>query len=569
MVSGPNDGVSDLSSSSGEIKSIGGQSSSTPPSGVAIIRCPRCQLAMPATERICPNDGTDLFFRPGQIFAEKYELLDLVGAGGMGVIYRARHLILDKIVAIKVLFNNNADSNLIMRFQREAKAASSLSHINVITVYDFGIVDGVKPYMVMDYLPGRTLAELLKKCGTLPVRMTLEIVEQVLAALTHAHKKGVLHRDLKPGNIMLLEEADEPTLVKILDFGLAKIVDGDDQVSLSQVGAAMGSPAYMSPEQATGLKVDKRADLFSLGCIAFELLSGKPPLLGDSPMETLVNRLNRKAPPLSEACRNPVRSRAYKPGKEIPTIVELFVSKLLERDPRDRFQSAQEARNYLGTIWQYLDPSAPDHDYATAGGAMNMEPKLRSSGSSMHAHAPGWRGPRVHDRSFKTSSDKKFAIEEEENSEIENQDIEHTEIKEAGVKKDRPPRSASSPVSVRDTVKEIRLDRESSLPSLNTIKRRRQVQNVRIETGDEKADRPQTKSGSANSSQLPKKVGRRSKSRSEAENAIPQPGGERQGTALDFKSLDDWRRCQPQLFWLVILLAVSGLVLICLIVLRS
>lgn len=331
---------------------------SVPPSELLI--CQTCGMRIPRIARICPNDGTDLLIRQGSVFAEKYELLDYVGSGAMGIIYRARHLILDKIVAIKVLHNSTIDSNLLVRFQREAKAASSLSHANVITVYDFGIHAGMAPYMVMDYLNGKTLAQHLEERGTFPLREALEIVEQILSALTHAQKKGVLHRDLKPGNIILLEEEGEPPIVKILDFGLAKLLDKDEH-ALSAAGTALGSPAYMSPEQATGLKVDTRSDLYSLGCILYELLSGSPPLLGDSPMETLMNRLNRRVPAVRDTItEQSKRTREYQPQREIPTIVELFLAKLLERDQRDRFQSAQDARDYLSTIWEYVDvPETP------------------------------------------------------------------------------------------------------------------------------------------------------------------------------------------------------------------
>lgn len=350
------DGTSSLSGS-GEFSAQSFNSGLTnQSSNVETIRCPKCGNDVPRAIRNCPNDGTDLLMRIGQVFADKYELLDCVGSGAMGIIYKARHLILDKIVAIKVLHNSNADPNLIMRFQREAKAASSLNHINVITVYDFGVFEGTAPYMVMDYLRGKTLQDFILEREHLSLRETLDIIEQILAALVHAQKKNILHRDLKPGNIMVLEDEGEPRLIKLLDFGLAKILDNrDDQVSLSAVGAAMGSPAYMSPEQATGLKVDTRSDLYSVGCIMYELLTGVPPLMGDSPMETLVNRLNRRVPPVSDFLQDSKRSRAYNPSRETPTIVELFVAKLLERDQRDRFQSAQEARNYLNTIWEYVD----------------------------------------------------------------------------------------------------------------------------------------------------------------------------------------------------------------------
>lgn len=295
-------------------------------------------------------------FRYGQVFADKYELLDVIGSGAMGVIYRARHLILDKVVAIKVLHTNQADSNLIMRFQREARAASSLNHPNVITVYDFGVHSASAPYMVMDYLQGRTLAEYIEQRGQLSLREIVDIVEQILAALAHAQKKNILHRDLKPSNIMVLEEENEPRLVKLLDFGLAKLLDRDDQIALSAVGSALGSPAYMSPEQATGLKVDCRSDLYSLGCMMYEMIAGQPPLLGESPMETLMNRLNQKAPPLRETILKTKRAREFNALTDVPTIVELFVAKLLERDQRDRFQTAQDARDYLNTIWEYIDP---------------------------------------------------------------------------------------------------------------------------------------------------------------------------------------------------------------------
>ncbi|MDZ4838333.1 MAG: serine/threonine-protein kinase, partial [Candidatus Melainabacteria bacterium] len=360
------DGTSNLSGS-GEFSAQSFDSSLTSqPSLSNLVRCPKCGINVPSASRNCPNDGTDLLVRNGQVFADKYELLDCIGSGGMGVIYRARHLILDKVVAIKVLHTNSTDPNLIMRFQREAKAASSLNHINVITVYDFGVFEGTAPYMVMDYLKGRTLQEIIDQKEELSLREKLDIIEQILAALVHAQKKSILHRDLKPGNIMVLEEDGDPRVIKLLDFGLAKLLGREDQVALSTVGSAMGSPAYMSPEQATGLKVDARSDLYSLGCIMYEMLTGVPPLLGETSMETLMNRLNRKVPPISDFLTDSKRSRAYNPSREVPTIVELFVAKLLERDQRDRFQSAQEARNYLNTIWEYVDAPDVNSDSSTA-----------------------------------------------------------------------------------------------------------------------------------------------------------------------------------------------------------
>ncbi len=312
------------------------------PKQIGLLPCPDCGVELPASTRVCPHDGTDLLLRHGQIFADKYELGSVIGFGGMGVIYKAKHLILDKIVAIKVLHSTAASSKVIMRFQREAKAASSLSHPNVITVYDFGVFDGMQPYMVMDYLDGMTLADYASQAGPLPLRETLEIIEQVTAALTHAHKKGVLHRDLKPGNIMLFEDDDGHRQIKILDFGLAKIVD-DDQVGMSAPGSAMGSPAYMSPEQATGLIVDLRSDLYSLGCIFYELLTGAPPLIADNPTQTFLNRLNMEVPPL----RAVVECR-------YPQALENILSRLLRKEPRHRFESADDLKFAISDLWPII-----------------------------------------------------------------------------------------------------------------------------------------------------------------------------------------------------------------------
>lgn len=352
-------------SSSGQFSVTGSSSPSGGGNAINTLICPGCGLQVPQSLRICPNDGTDLLLQTGEVFAEKFELLGLIGSGGMGVIYRARHLILDKVFAIKVLHANANDPSLIMRFQREAKAASSLSHPNLITINDFGILNGTQPYMVMDYIPGRTLSDYLDERGTLTVDEALEFFGQIVNGVVHAHKKGVLHRDLKPSNIMLIEEINEPRHLKILDFGLAKLVDRDDQISLSATGAALGSPAYMSPEQATGMKSDRRCDLYSLGCILYEMLIGSPPLLGNSPTETLIRRLNEEVPPLSD-----------KSVRTFPASVEELVIRLLQRDPQDRFQSAEEVRDVV----EQLLRTCKD-EYSSISFSINPEDGGTSSGT--------------------------------------------------------------------------------------------------------------------------------------------------------------------------------------------
>lgn len=294
--------------------------------------------------RVCPNDGTDLFLEADQIFADRYEFIEVLGTGGNGVIYKARHITLDKIVAIKLLHEFSGDPTTLMRFQREAKAASSLTHPNVITVFDFGIHNGTQPYMVMDYVQGDTLADILKAQGPTSIEMILDVMEPVAGALAHAHKKGILHRDLKPSNIMIVKDGFENGFVKLLDFGLAKLINADDLVSLSASGVAIGSPAYMSPEQATAHGVDHRSDLYSLGCVIFEMLIGRPPLLGDSPTETLVNRLHGIVPTLAEAS-----------GKKFAPDIEYLVARLLQREQHERFQSAVELLSALSSIRKRLN----------------------------------------------------------------------------------------------------------------------------------------------------------------------------------------------------------------------
>ena len=372
------DGFSDSSGSS----QFGVEPNLRVPIQSGLLPCPDCGVELPASARVCPHDGSDLLLHDGRIFADKYELGSVIGFGGMGVIYRARHLILDKIVAIKVLHSASASSKLIMRFQREAKAASSLSHPNVITVYDFGVLDDTQPYMVMDYLDGMTLADHLSQTGPLPIRDALEIMEQVTAALAHAHRKGVLHRDLKPGNIMLVEGDDGNRQVKILDFGLAKLLDSDDPCSMSAPGSAMGSPAYMSPEQATGLLVDARADLYSLGCIFYELLTGSPPLIADSPMQTLLNRLNTEVPPLHSS------------GYNYPPSVERIVEKLLRKEPRFRFQSADDLRYALAELWSLITKweraqEAPSSETTKTGNNRQKHSSAYRTSNTLAGHYSG------------------------------------------------------------------------------------------------------------------------------------------------------------------------------------
>lgn len=292
----------------------------------------------------CPNDGTEIVtkFKSGDCLSEKYEFLESVGSGGMGIIYKAKHLGLNKMVAIKLLHPYLLNPETIMRFQREARTASNLRHPNLITVQDIGATDDGQPFMVMDFVSGQSLSELIKEKGRLTVEETLSIFLQICSGLAYAHKENILHRDLKPSNVMLVKDEHGEYHAKILDFGIAKVLeDGDKQAStLTRTGDVFGSPLYMSPEQGAGNKLDRRSDCYSLGCMLFESLTGTTPFIGKSIIETLMLHSQQKPPTLKEATL----------GSEFPEAFEKLVQKLLQKAPDDRYQSVLEIREDLQSI---------------------------------------------------------------------------------------------------------------------------------------------------------------------------------------------------------------------------
>ncbi|CAN5353707.1 hypothetical protein BH10CYA1_BH10CYA1_17490 [soil metagenome] len=306
--------------------------------------CPTCGLVIPITAATCPQDGTphDAQAQLNDLFSSNYEFLGTIGTGGMSVIYKARQLMLDKTVAIKMLHSHLLNENSIMRFQREAKAASSLKHPNVIAVHDFGISKQGQPYMVMDFIDGKTLAELIRERGAFPLPEAMDIFLAVCAALEHAHQNNLLHRDLKPSNIML-RPCNDGYEVFLVDFGIAKIIDtesGGIAQQLTQTGEVMGSPLYMSPEQCMGKKLDQRSDIYSLGCILYEAVVGVPPHRGETMLETIFKHLNETAVPLHD-----VRSDIT-----FPDAFEELVMQLLATHPDDRIQTISEVKQTLLAI---------------------------------------------------------------------------------------------------------------------------------------------------------------------------------------------------------------------------
>ncbi len=261
-------------------------------------------------------------------FAGKYQFVSEIGSGGMGVIYKAKQPLLDRYYAIKMLNVRNAIQQTLARFHQEAKAASTLNHPNVISVHDFGFTDDDDPYMVMDFVEGMSLANLIQTGGAIPYKEALGIFVQIATGMNHAHALGVLHRDLKPSNVMLTNPESVVAEVKIVDFGIAKINKAEECSSLTQTGDVFGSPLYMSPEQASGKKVDARSDIYSLGCLMYEVLTGAPPLEADTIIQTMFLQLHQMPASMSE-----------KSGSHFPDSVEYVVRKCLEKDPALRYQT--------------------------------------------------------------------------------------------------------------------------------------------------------------------------------------------------------------------------------------
>lgn len=273
------------------------------------------------------------------IYVGKYELLSVIGAGGMGVIYLARQIFLDRLVAIKMLKSNLASAKARMRFHQEGKAASALHHPVIVAINDFGIDELDRPYMVMEHVEGVTLSEVIKERVTLNIAEAMPIFLELLDGLAAAHSKGIVHRDIKPSNIMLTMGDDGVVHVKLLDFGIAKLLDDDDNTmqSLTKTGEALGTPLYMSPEQIQSHKIDYRSDLYSLGCVMYACLTGAPPFVGEQKFQTMDLHLTEKPASLKEASL----------GLDFPADLEHVVMHLLEKAPADRYQSADAVRKIL------------------------------------------------------------------------------------------------------------------------------------------------------------------------------------------------------------------------------
>ena len=275
----------------------------------------------------------------GRVIGGNFRVLKLIGAGAMGHVYQAEQLSLGKMVALKLLRHElQGDETLNKRFHLEAKNASSLNHPNSIQIIDFGR-DGDLLFIAMELLPGVDLGELIVREGPLPLRRLGRIMDQVLGALDEAHAQGIVHRDLKPGNIMLVSRRDDPDFVKVCDFGIAKAQASTEGEGLTMKGLVCGTPEYMSPEQARGEDVDGRSDLYAVGVILYQLVTGELPFSASSPVGILSKHLGEP----------PVPPSVKQPTLVIPPGLESLILQALAKDPADRPRSAERMRRSLRT----------------------------------------------------------------------------------------------------------------------------------------------------------------------------------------------------------------------------
>ena len=261
------------------------------------------------------------------VFNGRYELQRRLARGGMADVYLAEDRLLNRPVAVKVLFPEYArDETFVERFRREAQAAARLTHGNIVAIHDWGEEFGTY-FIVMEYVDGQSLSQLIRSGGPLPATQAAEIAARVAAALDFAHRHGVVHRDVKPGNIMISSVGE----VKVADFGIAQALTAGDRVNLTQTGAVMGTATYFSPEQAQGRVLDQRSDLYSLGCVLYEMLTGSPPFSGDTPVAIAYKHVQEPVPPMTG----------------VPAPLEAITAMLLRKDPDQRYANAADVETDL------------------------------------------------------------------------------------------------------------------------------------------------------------------------------------------------------------------------------
>ncbi len=316
-----------------------------------------------------------------------YRLLHQIGEGGMGAVWLAEHAALGRRAAIKLLHPAfSGDAGVVTRFFNEARAATQIADPGIVQIFDFGHDAGGHAYIAMELLEGEALDQRLHRLGRLPVPDAGRIMRQVASSLGAAHARNIVHRDLKPENVFLVRDPEVPggERAKVLDFGIAKLID-DPSGTKTQANAVMGTPVYMSPEQCRGAGgIDARSDVYSLGCVLFTLLAGRPPFEGDAPGELLVAHLTRPAPPVTSV------------APHVPASIEALIARCLDKDPAARFQNGTELAGALGSLLTSITGSGLPADVHIATAATAIVPGTTTlGGSAAQVTAPVASRPRA------------------------------------------------------------------------------------------------------------------------------------------------------------------------------
>ncbi|MDB4971507.1 MAG: serine/threonine protein kinase with repeat [Myxococcales bacterium] len=288
-------------------------------------------------------------YESGTVLSGRYQIQRRLGEGGMGRVYEAEHMQLGRRVAVKVMRRKYAEQKaMVERFRVEARSASRIGHPNVVQVFDFGTTEAGEGFIVMELLDGAALSDVIKQQGAMDLPRVLTILGEVATALRAAHDSGVIHRDLKPANIFLIRmNADERERVRVLDFGMAKLIDlGDEGGGLTAAGEILGTPEYMAPEQAVGGEVDRRIDVYALGCVAYEMWTGQPPFSGPNYVTVLAKHMDEKAPRISDV-------------RDAPPALDHLIARSLAKNPDDRPAD-------MGAVLTALQRIAEDEGVSTA-----------------------------------------------------------------------------------------------------------------------------------------------------------------------------------------------------------
>jgi serine/threonine protein kinase len=313
--------------------------------------CTACQKTYPTDHDVCPTDSTKLLvaheLQPGMIIRNKYQIISRIGVGGMGLVYRGRHLTFNELCAIKIVNDDIAgDPSFLQRFQTEAVVTRKLRHPNAVRVDDFDYTEDGRPFIVMELVEGKNISEIIQAEGALSAPRAIRVAKQVAQAIAVAHKLGIVHRDLKPGNIILTTDEHGQETAKVLDFGIAKLREaaGESRPEMTMTGMVVGTPLYMAPEQFMGKKaggeVDGRTDIYSLGVVLYQMVTAQLPFEAETPYSLMLQHLQATVRPPHE----------LKPELHIPEALSRVILKAMEKTRENRFQTAEEFVDALDAV---------------------------------------------------------------------------------------------------------------------------------------------------------------------------------------------------------------------------